>query len=367
MENHLDGKTVKVSVIVPAYNAAETLPYCLQAIRDNSFPDAEIIVVDDGSSDSTSHLAEKYGATVIHTGSRQGPAGARNQGVEHARGEILMFVDADVVIPESAIAKVVNRFENDPELAALFGSYDESPSETNFLSQYRNLLHHYVHQNSSENAISFWAGCGAIRRSIFIEVGGFDKQKFSRASVEDIELGLRVCERGFRIRLEKSLQAKHLKKWQILPLLKADILYRAYPWSRLIVESGLVPDDLNLRLSDRISGLLSGFLMFLLVLLPVSIFALPEILPLHLAFLLAILTILIVLNRQLYSFYGRLRGWRFAMKCIPWHILYYFYSGLTFVYCWLRFRALRPRSSRTPWRVHKAQGTSEPPRVPVVK
>lgn len=367
MEHQIDQHAVPISIIVPAYNASATLSRCLEAIHASSVPGMEIIVVDDGSSDSTCAIAKEFGVRLLQTGSRQGPAGARNQGVEHANGEILMFIDADVVVQETTIQKVVERFRKHPEIAAIFGSYDESPSEPNFLSQYKNLFHHYVHQNSNENAITFWAGCGAVRRPVFIEAGGFDRRMFSRASVEDIELGLRMSERGYKILLEKSLQVKHLKRWQIVPLLKADILYRAYPWSRMIVESGLVPDDLNLRFSDRVSGLLSAFLMLLLMLLPFSIFMLPEILSLHFAFLAGTLTILVLLNIRLYAFYTRLRGWWFALRCIPWHVLYFFYSGATFAYCWLRFRALTPRSTRTPWRIHKAKDKSDSRGIPVVK
>ena len=63
----------------------------------------------------------------------------------------------------------------DPDMVALFGSYDDEPAETNLLSQYKNLLHHYVHQTSQEDAFSFWTGCGAIRRDIFMEMGGFNE------------------------------------------------------------------------------------------------------------------------------------------------------------------------------------------------
>ena len=58
------------------------------------------------------------------------------------------------------------------------------------VSQYRNLLHHFVHQHGHAEASTFWAGCGAIRRAAFDAVGGFDAARFPRPSIEDIELGL---------------------------------------------------------------------------------------------------------------------------------------------------------------------------------
>ncbi len=87
-----------------------------------------------------------------------GPARARNLGASQARGEILLFVDADVTIPPGAIGQVVKVFKREPGIAALFGSYDDEPAESNFLSQYRNLLHHYVHQQGRGGRVHVLGG-----------------------------------------------------------------------------------------------------------------------------------------------------------------------------------------------------------------
>jgi cellulose synthase/poly-beta-1,6-N-acetylglucosamine synthase-like glycosyltransferase len=73
-----------------------------------------------------------------------------------AKGEILFFVDADVAVPPDAVGQMSAVFQQNPDLAAVFGSYDDRPFETNFLSQYRNLFHHYVHQTAKEEAATFW-------------------------------------------------------------------------------------------------------------------------------------------------------------------------------------------------------------------
>ena len=81
---------------------------------------------------------------------------------------------------ETTLASVAEDFTENPDIAAVFGSYDDEPAEKNFLSQYKNLVHHYVHQQSSSEAVTFWAGCGAIRKEIFFSVGGFDGKKYAQ-------------------------------------------------------------------------------------------------------------------------------------------------------------------------------------------
>ena len=151
----------------------------------------------------------------------------RNRGAELARGEILFFVDADVVLACGALRRLAKTFSEQPALAAVFGSYDATPPATGLVSQYRNLLHHFVHQTGNPDASTFWAGCGAIRQKAFERVGGFDARLFPRPSIEDIELGARLARLGHRVRLEKRLRATHLKRWTLGRVLLADVRDRA--------------------------------------------------------------------------------------------------------------------------------------------
>src|SRR5207244_3699087 len=148
--------------------------------------------------DETSRIAARFGTRVIRRPVSEGPARARNLGAHAAAGDLLFFVDADVAIGPDAIDQILAAFEDDPGLAAVFGSYDDEPDAPNFLSQYRNLLHHHVHQTSCAAASTFWAGCGAIRRDVFLAAGGFD-ERYRNPSVEDIELGYRLTRDGQRI------------------------------------------------------------------------------------------------------------------------------------------------------------------------
>jgi cellulose synthase/poly-beta-1,6-N-acetylglucosamine synthase-like glycosyltransferase len=193
-------------------------------------------------------------------GRRRGPSYARNRAAEVAKGEILLFLDSDVCVKSDTLSKIARSFEADAELAALMGSYDSTPACEDFLSQYRNLMHAYVHQHGAELASTFWSGCGAIRRTIFLEHSGFN-EGYGRPAVEDIELGYRLIRAGHKIVLDRTIDVTHRKRWTFWSLVKTDIMDRGIPWTELILRDHVMPNDLNLQLSQRVSVAL----VFLLV------------------------------------------------------------------------------------------------------
>ncbi len=291
----------------------------------------------DGDSGGSERLAEKFGAKVLRNPNPEGPARARNMGAHHAKGDILFFVDADVTIRPDAMDRVVAAFQNDTALAAIFGAYDDEPLETNFLSQYKNLFHHYVHHTAKREASTFWGACGAIRRDLFLMMGGFNEgyrrrlSKSTPGTSEDIELGYRLKKSGYKMELIKELKVKHLKRWTISNLLKADIFYRAVPWTRLILREGRFLNDLNTKVSDRISVLGIGLATAMIT---ASLFAPWWIVPAAI-----LLGGVLWLNRDLYRFFRNKRGHWFSLKAIFWHWFYLFYSGLTFAVLWAHHNA----------------------------
>ncbi len=330
---------LSVSIVIPVHDGGDALRVCLESVAACRPQPLEVVVVDDASGDDSARLAAAVGARCLHLSDRAGPAGARNRGAEIARGDIVFFVDADVALAADAVAEVLGAFRDEPHLAAVFGSYDDAPAAGNFLSQYKNLLHHYVHQSAREEASTFWAGCGAIRRSVFAAVGGFD-ESYRRPSIEDIELGGRLRRAGYRIRLRKSLQAKHLKRWTAGSLLRSDVCDRALPWTALLLrENGGLPDDLNLRWSSRISAAAAWAL---LAALAASCWW-PGLWPA----VAGMTALLLVLNAPLYLFLARRRGLGFALGSIVWHWLYYLYSTAAFV-AGLGFFLAGARSRRRP-------------------
>jgi GT2 family glycosyltransferase len=304
------------------HNGGESLKRCLASVAEMTPPPAEVLVVLDGDPQGEAQVPPGMATRVLSLPDRSGPARARNAGARASSGEVLLFVDADVVVPRDTVGRVDELFTQEPDLTAVFGSYDDDPPRVNFLSQYKNLSHHYFHQRAPEEASTFWAGCGAIRRSAFLAAGGFD-EGYGRPSVEDIELGYRLKRAGHRIRLCKSLQVKHLKVWTAGGLVKTEILDRAVPWTRSILRYRDVASGPNLLLSSRLSVVSA----YGLVVSALGALAWRG----SLAFAAGFLVVLLAANAPLYVFFWRRRGLLFALQGMVWNWFYYLYGGVGFV------------------------------------
>ena len=226
---------------------------------------------------------------------------------------MLLFVDADVVVPDTAVA-TVQACLKDPALSAVIGSYDRKPAAPNFVSQFKNLAHRFVHQQASEEGITFWGACGAIRRTTFLALGGFD-ERFDVPSIEDIELGLRLSRSGGRIQLRKDLEVTHLKRWTLTSLVRTDVRQRALPWSALLLADGHIPDHLNVSRRARLA-------VALMVVLLASLLAAPFIPE---SALVGAIAALVLLARRLaaVAYFASERGWWFALRAVPMQWLYY--------------------------------------------
>lgn len=320
-----------VSVIMPVYNASayleHSLPPLLEMLREREI--RELVVVDDASTDDTAQLATRLGAQVVPSGGRLGPGGARNLAAGLASGDILWFVDADVAVERGALAKLLAGFA-DPGVVAVFGAYDDHPPAQNFLSQYKNLVHHYYHTRAPREASTFWTGNGAVRKTAFAAVGGFAA---GMKCVEDIELGYRLRDAGGRILLLPELTGTHLKEWRLLNLLCTEIFCRALPWSRLILTRPGRHDDLNITWEERLRAGLAGLTGIALAGAAAG----------QLAWWPAAAAALAVagVNRQLFAFFRRRKGSGFALRAVLFHQLYYLYSSAAFVCSWIEVRLLR--------------------------
>lgn len=317
------------SVIVPAHQAARLLPDTLAALCGSTLPRArwELLVVDDASSDGTADIAARWADTVIRLEGRPlGPGGARNAAAARARGAWLIFVDADVRVHPTTLQRFADAIAADPALVGVFGSYDDAPEARGLLSEYRNLLHRYVHLRGAGDAETFWAGCGAVRRDAFEAVGGFDTARFPRPQIEDIELGYRLRDRGGRIRLDPSIQGTHLKRWQLWPMFRTDFRDRGVPWMRLLLERrGRTAPTLNTGRSEQLRVGLAG--LGVATLLTSLLLREPA-----LAWASAVTwLVLAVANAETYRWFARQRGLTFAFRVVPLHLAYYASNALAAV------------------------------------
>ena len=250
-----------------------------------------------------------------------------------ARGELLWFVDADVAVHADSAQCLVKGFA-DQKVVAAFGSYDNHPAAKNFFSRYKNLVHHYYHQRASEEAQTFWSGCGAIRRDVFRSSKGFDVERYKYPSIEDIELGHRLIQAGGRVRLLRDVQCTHLKVWRFGNLIHTEIFRRAIPWSRLILRAGSgIPNDLNVGMSEQARAVVASFLALAILASALGIVSLQV--PIFL------LLLAVVANWEIARFFYRNGGLAFACRALLYHQVYYLYSASAFAWVYFEQNCLR--------------------------
>ena len=301
---------------MPVRDGATFLRHSLPALLASDLPRHawELIVVDDGSGDDSAAVAGQYADRILRS-APAGPPRARNLGAAVARGAILVFVDADVCVHADALRRIRDAFDRDPALTAVFGAYDLAPTEAGLVSQYRNLLHAYVHRREAGDAVTFWTGLGGVRREAFEAVGRFDEGE----RLDDVELGYRLASRGCRMTLDPAIQGTHRKRWTLSSVTATDVGYRGVPWMRLLLQ-GRYP-------SGRTSLNVSGLERFLTASVGVgAVSALAAVLtadPRWSACAVAALVASVVGDREFLIWLAGQRGWWFALRALPLRLLYY--------------------------------------------
>ncbi len=212
-----------LSAVVPARNASTTLHACLAALRRAGGGGLEIVVVNDGSGDDTASIAAALATRLISLEEPVGASRARNLGAREAGGDILLFVDADVIVPPHACDQVLAHFASADPPDAVQGIYAAECPHENAASQYKNLYYHFswtrrVKNPSLTSAASFFL---AVRASVFRELGGFD-ERITTPTVEDADFGYRLVRGGGRILLDPSLEVIHDRRYSATELLRYD-------------------------------------------------------------------------------------------------------------------------------------------------
>jgi GT2 family glycosyltransferase len=327
----------RMSVVIPCYNARAELVECLAAIARADDQDSEYIVVDDGSDDDPSDVIRSSSLPLqfIRIDAHAGAAAARNLGARRASGDILVFLDADVCVHHDTLRRILNAFEETPRLGALMGSYDVDPSEPGFHSQFRNLLHSYVHQTGRREASTFWTGCGAVYRHVFLQHQGFDE---TPGMIDDVEFGFRLHRSGIRIDLRPEIQVQHRKRWTLRSWIETDFRLRGIPWTLLILRERSMPNVLNLDYRNRASIAVTWAALTL----GAASLIWPE-----MGFVaLALIGVTLWLNRRLYSFLKRRHGLRFAVASAAAHLLHLLVSGASFLAGTMMFALSARREER---------------------
>jgi len=195
------------SIVIPTYNSSRVLRRCLEAIKRFEYPEFEIIVVDDGSTDDTDSMIKDYPDVKYIRQTNQGPAAARNKGAEAASGELIFFTDADCVPPPDILARYVSHFINSDHVG-MGGGYRTFNADKP-VARYIGREIQYRHRQARTGRIMAFGTYNCVfSRQVFLAAGGFDTE-FKYASGEDFDFCYRLVESGHKLAFESDIFVWH--------------------------------------------------------------------------------------------------------------------------------------------------------------
>ena len=190
------GAWPRMSVVVCAYNAADTLDRCLARATRIDYPDYEVIVVDDGSTDDTAAITNYYDVRLVQTPNR-GLSAARNTGIEAATGEIVAFLDADAWPDPDWLTHLARTFQWE-DVQGVGGPNVPPPGGGRIEACVANAPGGPVHVMLTDQVAEHIPGCNmAFRKSALEAIGGLDPR--FRTAGDDVDLCWRIQERGWDI------------------------------------------------------------------------------------------------------------------------------------------------------------------------
>ena len=305
-----DFEVMKASVMIPMHNAGKTLRSCLEALREAMPADAELLAVDDYSTDNSYAIAAEYADRIYRFESHRGRAAARNAAIEMAHGEILIFVDSDVIVRKESLNLIIEFFCNHPEVSAVTGVLSKEHPNPDFLSQYKNLYMHYTFMRAPEDIRFLYGSIHALRKEIV------KKYDTTLSLTDDTALGQDLFRAGKVIKLLKTLQVVHLKKCEWFSLIRNDFQV-PYDWACIFIEK-----QGWLQLGKGGTGFAHAPKEQLLAIMAASLCSLAGVFslwrPAVFEVLLVLLPVWFLLTLKFHWFLKRERGFVFFLKALPW-------------------------------------------------
>jgi len=200
------GNKIRFSIIIPSFRSGKTIEKCLQSLVNQKYTRKyEIIIIDNFSKDNTENIVKKF-KKVRFIKKISNPAEARNYGAKIAKGEIILFTDADCIAPKDLLKRIDEDFEEN-DIVGVGGGYKTINKESQAA---RFIGYEIAWRHSKEPKFTNFLGtyCCAYRRDIFLKFNGFD-EKFLRASGEDPEFSFRVAKTGYKLLFDKKLFVWH--------------------------------------------------------------------------------------------------------------------------------------------------------------
>lgn len=207
-----------VSIVVPVYNCEKTIALTLNGIADQTYKEFEIIVVDDGSNDSTAEIVKSFKEVTYVYQKNAGPAAARNRGAQTASHKIIFFIDSDCIPQKNWIEQAVGHFQ-DAAVGVVSGSYGIANEQSvlarmvhqEILFRHQKLMPRYPKSFGSYNF--------GVRKNVFDEVKGFNTA-YRFASGEDNDLSYKIQKAGYRIYFERNALVDHFHPTDLVKYFK---------------------------------------------------------------------------------------------------------------------------------------------------
>lgn len=210
---------VRISVIVPVYNSEQTLKRCLDSIFNSSYKEYEVLVVSDNSTDKSVEIARRYNCNIIESAQNKGAGYSRNLGAEKASGEILLFIDSDIVIKSDALQLVARTFDQN-EINAVQGIYSHEPNYNSIATQFQQSFYCYYTWNKKIKYVeTLTSACFGIRKKVFMNLKGFNSN-IKNATSEDEEFGYKLIDGGNKILILRELSVVHLVNYSLAKFVK---------------------------------------------------------------------------------------------------------------------------------------------------
>ena len=199
-------KCPSLSVVIPAYNSEKTIERCLTALLEASPTNKEIIVVDDASTDNTVNIVSRFPVKLFRLTENSGPATARNYGIAQSTGDVVVFVDSDVIVKKDSLVALVNVLEE--KCAGATGGLPQPIRNTLISDSYivRILGKSPIAETGIREIQFAGGGLVAYPRKVLQEVGGHDEELIVG---EDLDLNIRVGKAGYKQFLVPSAIAYH--------------------------------------------------------------------------------------------------------------------------------------------------------------
>ncbi|NOZ82952.1 MAG: glycosyltransferase [Euryarchaeota archaeon] len=310
-------KLPKVSVVIPVHNGEKVIGRCLDAVFRSSYPEFEVVVVDDCSTDRTREICRSYPVKLISFEEHAGVSKARNTGARNASGEVLLFIDADCIMLEDTIQRLIDtKLRTGAEIVG--GTYTRLPEDSHsFFSTFQSVYVNYCESRNPENPDYAATHCMAVDRDVFLKLGGFIEGSYIgvAASVEDVEFCHRAKRAGYRVVMEPQAMVKHVFNFNLYRSLRNAVKKSMY-WTMysldnrdITQDSGAASKELKLNVACYFS---SALLLLAAVALPALLLAVPPVYALNL-----------YANRGFFRALRETKGTGFMLKGIAYYTLLY--------------------------------------------